>query len=173
MLARSLESLFARVQSEATKLEEFSDDIAHEVKNSLFSIGSSLDVALHTSGREEAIQKAKKTITELSSLVDSLLFFARSEDITLEKTNIKNLLTDHLDLSDPRIHLDLDAKVSLPVQGELFTTAVRNILHNAQKFTPSDGRIDIILSKNALEIRDTGKGLGKGELSKIFDRLWK
>ena len=91
----------------------------------------------------------------------------------LEKTNIKNLLTDHLDLSDPRIHLDLDPKVSLPVQGELFTTAVRNILHNALKFTPTDGRIDIILSKNALEIRDTGKGIGKDELSKIFDRLWK
>ena len=173
MLARSLESLFARVRSEATKLEEFSDDIAHEVKNSLFSIGSSLDVALHTSGRDEAIRKAKKTITELSSLVDSLLFFARSEDVKLEKTNIKNLLTDHLDLSDPRIHLDLDAKVNLPVQWELFTTAVRNILHNALKFTPEDGRIDIILSKNALEIRDTGKGIHSDQLWKIFDRLWK
>ena len=91
----------------------------------------------------------------------------------LEKTDIKHLLTDHLDLSDPRIHLDLDAKVSLSVQGELFTTAVRNILHNAQKFTPEDGRIDIILSKNALEIRDTGKGISPDVLSKIFDRLWK
>jgi signal transduction histidine kinase len=173
MLARSLESLFARVRSEATKLEEFSDDIAHEVKNSLFSIGSSLDVALHTSGREEAIRKAKKTITELSSLVDSLLFFARSEDVKLEKTNIEKLLMDHLDLSDSRIHLELDAKVSLPVQRELFTTAVRNILHNAQKFTPEDGRIDIILTKNILEIRDTGKGISPDVIGKIFDRLWK
>lgn len=173
MLARSLESLFARVRSEASKLEEFSDDIAHEVKNGLFSVGSSLDVALHTSSREDAIRKAKKTITELSSLVDSLLFFARSEDVKLEKTNIKNLLTEHLDLSDPRIHLDLDAKVSIPLQGELFTTAVRNILHNAQKFTPPLGRIDIILTKDALEIRDTGKGIERDHLSKIFDRLWK
>ena len=45
ILARSLEELFARVNKEAERLEQFSDDIAHEIKNRLFEIMSSLDIA--------------------------------------------------------------------------------------------------------------------------------
>jgi signal transduction histidine kinase len=66
LLARSLESLFTRVRSEATKLEQFSDDMAHEIKNTLFSIQSSLDVALHTEHRDIGIAKAKNMLQELS-----------------------------------------------------------------------------------------------------------
>ncbi len=45
ILARSLEDLFTRVNKEAERLEQFSDDIAHEIKNKLFEVMSSLDIA--------------------------------------------------------------------------------------------------------------------------------
>ena len=45
ILARSLEDLFIRVNKEAERLEQFSDDIAHEIKNKLFEVMSSLDLA--------------------------------------------------------------------------------------------------------------------------------
>jgi signal transduction histidine kinase len=67
------------VKDEATRLEQFSDDIAHEIKNKLFSIESSLDIVLHTEHRDHGIKKAKKMISELSTVVDALLFFSRSE----------------------------------------------------------------------------------------------
>lgn len=59
ILARSLEELFVRVNKEAERLEQFSDDIAHEIKNKLFEITSSLDVAESSKNSHESIKKAK------------------------------------------------------------------------------------------------------------------
>jgi signal transduction histidine kinase len=106
MLARSLESLFSRVQREATKLEQFSDDIAHEIKNKLFSIESSLDVARHTEHRDLGIEKAKNMLVELSRVVDALLFFSRSGEGNMTETNIYDLISSHIDPTDNRITLE-------------------------------------------------------------------
>jgi signal transduction histidine kinase len=110
LLARSMESLFVRVQSEAAKLEQFSDDIAHEIKNTLFSIQSSLDVALHTEHRDIGIAKARNMIRELSEVVDALLFFSRNEAGKMTRTNIHALILSHIDASDKRITLSGDTR---------------------------------------------------------------
>jgi signal transduction histidine kinase len=105
LLARSMESLFSRVKGEAEKLEQFSDDIAHEIKNTLFSIGSSLDIAIYTEHRDLGINKAKKMLVELSGVVDALLFFSRNGEGKMIETNIYELITSHIDHTDHRITL--------------------------------------------------------------------
>jgi two-component system, OmpR family, heavy metal sensor histidine kinase CusS len=147
VLARSLESLFARVHEEASRLEQFSDDIAHEIKNKLFSIESSLDVALHTDHTKHGIEKAKKMISDLSSVVDALLFFARSETGKRESRDIGEYIRTHLDLSDPRIEIIEEAKISKEIYPDLLSVALGNILSNALKFTPLDGNVKIIISQ--------------------------
>ena len=79
ILARSLEELFARVNKEADRLEQFSDDIAHEIKNKLFEVMSSLDIAEKPEHTLYGIAKAKRVLRELSNVVDALLFFARND----------------------------------------------------------------------------------------------
>lgn len=79
ILARSLEELFSRVHSEAERLEQFSDDIAHEIKNKLFEIQSSLDITSSPENRDIGINRAKSILKELSHVVDALLFFARND----------------------------------------------------------------------------------------------
>lgn len=79
ILARSLEELFSRVNKEAERLEQFSDDIAHEIKNKLFEIQSSLDITSSPENRDMAITRAKSILKELSHVVDALLFFARND----------------------------------------------------------------------------------------------
>lgn len=163
-----------RVRSEANRLEQFSDDIAHEIKNTLFSIQSSFDLALHTEHQELGIRKAKKQIMELSGIVDSLLFFARNEEKTLIETNIKELILSHLDTTDHRIQFsDVSDSIKIPVFPELFSIAIGNIISNAQKFTQKDGIISILLKNNGIEIHDSGIGISEKDLPHIFDRLFK
>lgn len=103
ILARSLEELFTRVNKEAERLEQFSDDIAHEIKNKLFEVMSSLDIAGNPEHTEYGITKAKRVLKQLSGVVDALLFFARNDIKDPEKTNIAKLINSTLGNDDPRV----------------------------------------------------------------------
>jgi signal transduction histidine kinase len=91
------------VNKEAQRLEQFSDDIAHEIKNRLFEILSTLDLALTAPHPKEGIEKAKTIVKQLSGVVDALLFFARNEMPSPEEYNLSDLLKNELNFDDPRI----------------------------------------------------------------------
>lgn len=173
ILARSLEELFHRVNKEAERLEQFSDDIAHEIKNRLFEVMSSLDIAENPELTSYGISKAKRLLKQLSSVVDALLFFARNDVKDPQKQNLSELIHTTIGNQDPRIHYHGETKIIQEVYPELFMTAVGNIVSNAQKFTPEDGSINITLSKNSLTIQDNGIGISEKDQEHIFDRLYK
>lgn len=148
--------------------------MAHEIKNTLFSIQSSLDLTLHTEHKELGIQRAKTLLIELSNVVDALLFFSRNQEGTPTMMNIGTLIGKYIDRDDVRIMLiEKVSTIEIPIFPELFITAVGNIISNAQKFTPKDGKITVTIHKNGIEITDTGIGISEKDLPHIFDRLFK
>lgn len=173
ILARSLEELFSRVNKEAERLEQFSDDIAHEIKNKLFEIQSSLDITSSPENRDTGILRARSILKELSHVVDALLFFARNDIGEWEKMDVGNLLLKAHWNTDSRVTLHRESDTEQILYKDLFMTAIGNIVSNAQKFTPSVGRIDVYVRKDGIEIRDTGVGIAKSDITHIFDRLYK
>ena len=80
--------------------------------------------------------------------------------------------------------LGIEARVSLPedlpkvvAQEDRMRQVVRNLLDNALKFTPENGRIDISASTNhdVVEVRvsDNGLGIPPESLPHIFERFYK
>ena len=66
----------------------------------------------------------------------------------------------------------------LPVWIDLanFDKVVVNLLSNAFKYTPTDGKVEITVShddkKVKIEVRDTGEGIPKDKINKIFERFY-
>jgi signal transduction histidine kinase len=64
--------------------------------------------------------------------------------------------------------------IFVEADSELLSRVVQNVLDNAVKFTPSDGRIELLASVDGeqaeLSIKDTGPGLAPEELPLLFDR---
>ena len=75
-----------------------------------------------------------------------------------------------------RIESRLDSKASAMVgDPDRLQQVVCNLVSNAVKFTPKEGRVDVELTRvdahARLRVKDTGKGIPSGFLPHVFDRL--
>lgn len=172
-IARQLESLFARVRMETTKIEDLSSNIAHELKNSLFGIASTLELALLLDHPKQKIEQVHVQVLHLGEVVQTLLLLANKE-VQLPKTWVSLIsIFDKFTKEDIRISMEGNPEITWDIHQELFEIALGNIIGNAQKFTPDDGKIQINFSENSIQIIDTGTGISAEQLPFVFDRFYK
>jgi len=169
--------------------DQFLATLAHELRNPLAVMLGSLELLSEAEGDAEAIQVALRTMerqfAHLMRLVDDLL-------------DIERLARGKIALRKERITLGsvVDAALEsgralLAAHGHTLTTSVpgaaafiiadrarlaqvlTNLLHNAAKFTPPGGRIELSGAvedgQAVLRVRDSGQGISEEVLPHIFD----
>ncbi len=171
--------------------DEFLAMLAHELRNPLAPIRNSVQV-LQMLGQEEptarqALEMIGRQVTHLARLVDDLLDVSRISRgrILLRKERIDLVPLVRAAAEDHRGLLEmtgLSLAVELPEQpvwvlGDPTRMAqvVGNLLHNANKFTDSGGKVTVRLtgetsrSRAVLVVRDTGIGMGAEILDRLFE----
>lgn len=199
-LAELNETLEARVQQRTAELErseaalrladrqkdEFLATLAHELRNPLAPLRMGL--ALLT--REDA-GKTGNTLTVMNRqldhmvrLIDDLLDVARISGGNLElkkaRVSVAEAIQTALETCRPFIEqrrqvVSAEADTSLVAFADPTRLAqiVSNLLHNASKFTPDEGKVQVTLTheqgRAVIRVADSGVGIGAEQLARVFE----
>ena len=168
--------------------------VAHEIRNPLASIKGAAQFVQKdlegTPGKEDAKEYLKLLVGEvdrLNGVVESFLTYARPvdprrQDVALDDF-FKNLLRLHAASFPPGIRVETSFDPDLPsvrADPELLTHAVTNVIRNAVEVMPEGGTLTIrtsgvasaLRSWAAIEIEDSGPGIPRGEIDRIFQPFY-
>ncbi|MBI3985956.1 MAG: heavy metal sensor histidine kinase [Lentisphaerae bacterium] len=190
-LAAVLDAMLHRLEEAFTRLSQFSDDLAHELRTPINNLRGEAEVALTRSRAPEDYQQLLASSLEeydrLSRMIDGLLFLARADNpkAALERVRfdarkeIEAVIEFYEALAGER-EVEMACEGQGWVKGDpaLFRRAIGNLLANALHHTPARGSVCIALhplddQTLELSIRDTGAGIAPEHLSKIFDRFYR
>ncbi|NNJ52404.1 MAG: response regulator, partial [Ignavibacteriaceae bacterium] len=169
----------------------FFANISHEFRTPLTLILGPVEKILARS--DDEIQKqanfVKRNATRLLVLINQLLDLSKLEAGKLELKASKNNIVSFIkgitmSFESVAERKDITLKViAAREQIELYfdkdkmTKVMMNLLMNAFKFTKDGGQITVIINENddnsvRINVSDTGQGIAKEELPKLFDRFY-
>lgn len=182
-----LEQVLERLRSEDSAKNEFIATLAHELRNPLSPIVSSIELLKRREkvdiGKQAALME--KHTQSLSRLLNDLLDVSRisSQQLTIEKkplyicSSVAKAIesVEHLMLAKNHIlNVSIHPRPLLieadPVRLEQI---ISNLLANAAKYTPQGGVITLSVRREGMDavlvVQDSGIGIEKPMLSKIFE----
>jgi len=185
-LARSFNTMTGRLANADRLRRDLMADVAHELRTPLSVLQGRLEGLIdgvYPRDQSQLAQLLEETHV-LSRLVDDLRTLALSQagalPLAKEPTDIVALTRDAIrslhgsgaPIEGPTLPsrtIDLD-----PVRVREVLT---NLLSNAIRHTPADGRIAVVLEDEgdriAVSVTDNGEGIAPENLSKLFDRFYK
>jgi signal transduction histidine kinase len=184
-LARELNGMLDRIESEVQRSERFAADAAHELRTPLAILRTRLETALlNPRSREEYVEALRGALSEIGRLTDvtqSLLSTARgtpSEATPLAIGPVVIEAINHWDEDfrkrDLLIVSDVES-VSALVQRDELRIVLDNLLENAMRFAPSGSEVAVSATPQGafacLEVVDHGPGFSAELGNCAFDRL--
>ena len=183
-LAASFNAMLAALEESREQQHRLVYDAGHELRTPLTALRTNIELLARADDLPEEQRRG---------LLD---------DITFELKKLSNLVTEVIDLAtdaattdEPVIALALGELVERAVerarrrtgreietelephqiQGRrvMLERAVANLLDNAAKWSPADGRVEVTLSGSRLEVRDHGPGIAEVDLPRVFDRFYR
>ena len=170
-------------------------NVSHELQTPLVSIKGFTEMILKgrlggvTPEQERGLQVALRNINRLIGLIDNLLAFARTEgpstSLRLEAFPLTPLVEEAVELvREKAAARKVRLKVSMP-PGDLVLRADRdkilqvmlNLLTNAIKYNRDGGELSVVAESGRkgtarVEVKDTGIGIPRDELDRVFDRYY-
>ncbi|MBZ0202956.1 MAG: PAS domain-containing protein [Ignavibacteria bacterium] len=166
---------------------ELASGVAHEVRNPL----NSINMIAQRIGKEFITDENKNDLQPLvkvmlseskrvNSIIEEFLKFARPPKLNLGKVRSGELLAELKNIGETtcsskaiEFRIIETGQAEFNADKELLKQALVNLLINAVDATPKSGSVTIESfthdSNFCFKLKDTGSGIGKDELKKIFD----
>ncbi len=183
------EQLEAATQSKLA----FFTNVSHDLRTPLTLIAEpveQLEAADYLTPQHHALMKiANKNVKILRRLINQILDFRKYENgklhINLSEVHIAELLRDWTEsfsaIAQKReikltIDILVESSVTLAIDTEKIERVFFNLMSNAFKYTPNNGKIHFVCtcsdSRLIFSVEDTGQGIAAEDIGNIFDRFY-
>ncbi len=179
-----------RLENEIKKKEKFaaigelSANIAHEIRNPLASIKGSIEMIkegeISEPDKERLMNIALQEMTRLNSIITNFLNYSNPKPVTFKECDIGNLLSStmtltrasHRELSEITFHSEIEQDVIAMGDEDKLRQVLWNLISNAIDAVNGKGTVSISAGtsngKIRIEVRDTGYGIERDDLERIF-----
>lgn len=174
-------------------LSNYLADISHQIRTPLMAITSMVDAIIENensldNSTRKFIYEISRQLNQINWLVDNLLKMAKLDTKTVEfiRENIRlkefinkieNNLSVFLELKNQRLITNINDDIEIFVDAKWLTEAIENIIKNCIEHSNEYSKIVVNASQNSIytqiEIIDSGRGISKEDLPKIFDKFYK
>ena len=189
-LAESLNTMLARLQADFARLQEFSSDLAHELRTPINNLLTQTQVSLAQKRDAEAYRDILASNAEefqrLARMVSDMLFLAKTEHgLELPNTEVISLDQEALDLFDFYDAVADEKRIRLKILGEaqvmgdrlMVRRAIGNLLSNALRHSPAEAEVVVAIEvrpgEATLCITNSGTTIAPEVLPRLFDRFFR
>jgi len=177
-----LSKLFVRPMSNSIMLlDRFIKDTTHELNTPISAILANMEMIDTDSITKSNSKKFKRiaiAVKTISTLYEDLKFgLLESHKTTNDaKIELEALMANRLEYFDLLMQskkIELTQRLSpstLFADKKLIARIIDNLLSNAIKYNKRGGKIEVTLDQGILSIVDSGIGMSKDQIAKVFDR---
>jgi len=174
---------------------QFISTVSHELRTPLGCMKEGISIVLDgivgqvNDQQRKFLDMAKRNADRLAALVNEVLDFQRLEankvKLNIQENNISEVIDEAYQTmtsfaKQKSIDFTLELEGNLPkarFDSAKIIQVLTNLISNAIKFTPAGGKVSVCVKRQdenlVIRVSDTGMGIPKEALSKIFDHFYR
>ncbi|MCC6201759.1 MAG: heavy metal sensor histidine kinase [Gammaproteobacteria bacterium] len=190
-VTQSLNAMLARLQDSFQRLSDFTSDLAHELRTPVSNLLTQTQVMLAQprtlAEYQEVLASNAEEFERLSRMIADMLYLAKADhDLVVPHREPVDLraevdgLVEYFDAIAAENGIAIDVTGTATVSGDplMLRRALGNLLSNAFRHTPRQGRIAISLTPLAgdgvaIGITNSGETIPPEHLTRLFDRFYR